>query len=218
MLVVAVVVLASLLAYDFLKAAVVQRKRERQYDKDQAYRNMLSITLLRVEDLTSIPCAGIGVHVYEIRTRLTPIREIRRDGPLRQELSRAHRYRVSTLPTPCDIRWTKAKGVVGRAWANRAFEVVDMATFDASVRTLNQPDWDSRSAESRLGLSFAEFVKISGRYDAVAAAPIVSNEGKVLGCVSLDVKFDGGFSLLSKDAIRRELADAAQTALGIATS
>ena len=82
-----------------------------------------------------------------------------------------------------------------------------------SVAPTSSEQFDSHPSADRMGLSFDEFCKVRGRYDAIAALPITSATGSVLGVISLDAVFDGAYSLLNKPAVHRILSDSARAAV-----
>ena len=206
-------VLGSLVLYDLVKNARAQKSRAELYEKENRCRDILSTTLLRIEAITSVPCSNIGMHIYELQRRRVPWRLIRRSGLLRKELVRVSRYRVSALPTASDIRWTKGKGAVGQAWSRATFVAVNLREFDARRAALGEVEFSALGIEERNGFSFAEYRKTVEKYDAVAAVPIVTAKGNVVGCLSVDIQFNAGYKLISKIAIRGVLGDAALVAL-----
>lgn len=110
--------------------------------------------------------------------------------PLRARWPRvaAHRSvaRVGFTSTATSgIVWTKTKGVIGRCWAAQTDVVVHMADFNRLVPGKPR-DWKKYRTSVTFNLDFDECAKVVNKYATIIAVPIMSADGKYVGCVVAD--------------------------------
>jgi hypothetical protein len=88
------------------------------------------------------------------------------------------------------IRWTRGKGLIGQCWETQTVLLVNLDEYFRPYENHDEGLWRRLPPDIRYGLSFAEFQKLKGKYGVVAAAPIVSEKGRYLGCVTADMPVD----------------------------
>ncbi len=125
-----------------------------------------------------------------------------------RRLRRIGRHRLNANPVPSSITWTKNKGVLGRCWAEEAPQVVDTSEYDQKFNDSTQAQWDALPYDERLGLDYGEYRKIVGKYGTVLAFPILTESGKILGCVTLDAPA-GHHDALDTPGVEEAVAGAA---------
>lgn len=126
-------------------------------------------------------------------------------------LSRLSRERFSPLPQASNIRWTKGKGVIGQCWAEEREKIVSTEAHDLAWTGKTQADWDGWNGpgpDTRMGLSWADYQKIRGKYGTVVAVPVKDGNEKVIGVVAVDGP-PGHHALLSSKEVEREVTRAA---------
>ncbi|MGE4054191.1 MAG: hypothetical protein AB7F99_05275, partial [Vicinamibacterales bacterium] len=106
------------------------------------------------------------------------------------------------------IRWTEGKGIIGKCWRTRSFECVNLETHFGS--TLTEGKFAALSDANKLGLTFEDYEHLKNRYGFVAAAPILDDSDRYLGCVSMDMPPVGwSGKQLKVDEVRDSLISAA---------
>lgn len=91
------------------------------------------------------------------------------------------------------IRWSKGKGIVGRAWASEAPFALDLGPLRKKL-ALGQAAFDALPEEERLGMSYAEVAKTKP-YTGIAARPLFDPDDKTtfLGLFVVDFRGKSGF-------------------------
>lgn len=89
------------------------------------------------------------------------------------------------------ITWTKAKGIIGEAWARKTSRFADLDLVRSVVPT--QAEWCSLPRDLRFHLSWSEFEE-TRRYHAVLAVPLRRHRfarHSVRGVIAIDVLISG---------------------------
>ncbi len=120
----------------------------------------------------------------------------------RQALKRIGRERVQDTPGPSNVKWIKGKGALGRCWELERAQVIDTGKIDARWGKCSQDDWEQKCRpDTRMGLTYEEFRKVTGKYGTVIAVPMFdARNDKVIGCVSLDAPAGLHLQLVNADA------------------
>lgn len=150
---------------------------------ERAVRGPLALSFKRLHEETKIPFEELGLHAYFVRG-WWPFRHLVCVG----------RLRLATR-NPSGVRWTRGKGVIGEAWARREFTFAIVKGISPGTLNLRQRDLDR--------------VK---DYEVIAASHI-SKEGKVIGCVAVDVPTSFVENLILEDS-KREAVKAELGQLG----
>jgi len=109
--------------------------------------------------------------------------------PWRNQLRRVHRVRASRRPVSSDVEWRPGKGVIGTCVSRGEVVAVDMARLYAELGEPSAAEWAQVPEDTRLGLSYAEYLDLRDKYAVVVATPIIDDTGprsRVIGCVALD--------------------------------
>jgi hypothetical protein len=129
---------------------------------------------------------------------------------------RLTQLRMKSAPAPSHIRWTKHKGLVGRAWDQGVLVAENMAPIYKPLRGCTKEVWESQPASVRMGMSHSEFWRVEG-YGLVMVCPIIRDGGKYLGCVSIDAPAEDAERLLvqHRAAAEEQLQAVARTVRGL---
>jgi hypothetical protein len=120
----------------------------------------------------------------------------------RRYLKNIGRERVEDYPGPSSIKWTKGKGVLGKAWQEERAQIIDVGKIDARHGKCSEEQWLKVRDDTRMGLSYQEYCKIRGKYGTVVVAPMFDpRNSKVIGFVSLDAPVGVHQELESADAV-----------------
>ena len=145
-----------------------------------------------------VPPTALGMHAYVLRTRLTP--------PVTRHMWRQESVRLGVSPRRTSIRWTRGKGVIGRAWAENQMVLLNAAEAYGPYEGCDADTWAQAEIADELNLSYDEFSIVGNRYSTVAAVP-VRVDGEVRGCVVADVLIDADGAALLDEAAQQVLAD-----------
>lgn len=176
---------ACLLTIAFVGAAEpvgkrVQEKRIRVADANrERLRQVMTMALVEISHLTSLPCQDVGVHMYVIRHPFP--RRLRQP-----ELDRILRVRLSSMPEASDIKWTHGKGVVGACWQQQRGVSIDVHALHSEHYACDEATWGTLEPAVTLGLSYADFKRTRGKYGVILATPITRATGGIVGVVSVD--------------------------------
>lgn len=136
----------------------------------------------------------LGFAVWTPRPDRLRRRVLRRPARLTDSTYRARsRNRHATT----GIEWTVGKGVIGRCIEIGDVIGVDLEDLWGALRGCNEPTWLTQpEVDVRQRLTYKEFIKAQGsgtvisggHLNFVLAVPILApSDGKVLGCVALDM-------------------------------
>lgn len=156
-----------------------------------------------LQDLTGIDVRDQGIAAY-VRRRTWW-------WPFRERLVRVYRERPR-LASASGVRWRPGVGVIGRCVALGQDVCVDVGTLDEVLTGVTGEEWGQLDEEERLGLTYDEHVRLSGRYGVVLATPILLEHptgGKVVGCLAIDGPV-GSYDRIAATDVRAQAAAAAE--------
>ncbi|GII59836.1 hypothetical protein Pth03_82250 [Planotetraspora thailandica] len=135
---------------------------------------LISVTLKTESDMFKV-----GVHAFRISR-----------GPFRRRLINIGSVRLGSEPRMINPRWTRGKGVVGRAWHEAQCVGVRWDRLYEEAQKQGREAWGNRTRIDRFGLNWQE-LWLTGGYCTILAAPIVdAATGTVTGCLALDFPYD----------------------------
>ena len=115
------------------------------------------------------------------------LRRARRHEPY---LYRIERFRP-TEPPPTSEVWTQGRGVIGECFANNREAYRDYRALQRAYPKENSLSSASWKAITRKncddGFTQADFLRMIHRYEQVFAYPLTDSDGRMVGCISLDV-------------------------------
>jgi len=152
---------------------------------------------VEVHQLADVPIASLGLSLWVIhrpRTRvsdhLRSALKFRRPSRADPFLYRIERFRPSDPPATSEA-WVAGRGVIGECIANNKMTFRDYRSVQRdypSGTALSASQWKEIAKSDRAdGFSKQDFVRMIHRYEQVFAYPITDDDGRVVGCVSLDV-------------------------------
>lgn len=219
--------LLGVLAGAGLVASAFAKRREEASEAFKSHvRDASGAALISLQALTGLPFEKIGLSTYLTpwwyrtflpqRLRLAIIRLGRKVFGSRRtlfspKLRRVERFRLGG-GLPSAIKWTYGRGVVGLCWEKSMVVSFDSFKHYGSLLNCTQVDWEETVGEEvKMGMSFAEFERIRGKYGAVVAAPMLTlDDNDFLGCVSMDVPWGDHYSKVATPAVNEVLVDAAE--------
>lgn len=209
LVVVSLIVTAAVLAVGSTTGSAVGEYRARRLGARREFADrVLTGTLWAIVDATGLDYRALGLAAYRVRRV--------RWCPWRKELGRVSRVRSPYRLVASGIAWTPGKGVVGACVAQQQVLAKDLSLIDAAIWPCTEAEWDTVvPPDVRLGLTFAEYLEIRGKYDVVVAAPILDTSAsttRAVGCVALDGPA-GSMNLLDADDVHSLLDSAAQNLL-----
>jgi hypothetical protein len=199
----------------FVQAVIAERgekARRKALELESALQSYLVTSLIYIVRHCGADWHKTGVQVFRVRRRL----KVRRSRPFRilrplrlwtEEHDRTTKVRLAAIPSS-GIEWTEGKGVIGRCWATRQPEFVDLSRHFGPYDGYDETQWNSLSEEDRYGFTYQDFLRTKGKYGFVAAVPIIDRKEKYVGCVSLDTP-PGNPADLPRDATLESLATTA---------
>lgn len=161
-------------------------------------RPLRALTTSRIQqrrDRVKAAMRGLPWTVHDTCGQGVPVREIGASAWLAVNLGRwswlyrLSRERFSPSPQASNIRWSKGKGVIGQCWRDEREKIINTEDHDKHWTDRTQTEWDNWTGpgfDTRMGLSWAEFQKITGKYGTVVAVPIKDGNEKVIGVVAVD--------------------------------
>jgi hypothetical protein len=200
-------ILVAILAVLATVAGWLANKRHTRSDRDaKLYEACLQLAAQVDELCPDVSLKDVGIHFW-LAHGLGKRRVLER-GP--QFLLRNRRRSGITL--------TPNKGVVGRAWSEKADVLLDLETHvhpAASTRA----GYEALPSDYRLGIEWDEYQRTK-HYQAIWASALVE-KGRVLAVVSIDISASGAFAQLEAAAGSehiRTILGTCQDALASATS
>jgi hypothetical protein len=189
-----------------VRAAISHFRAVRSTEFREAARTALSTALMRLNALPGIELRDVGLNAFMVQREVDP--------PWRRHLHRVAKVRLSHLPGPSHIFWTKGKGVIGQCWAEENIVVGQTGPAWAPYLEYNsKAQWKTVPEALRLNLSFKEFRRIRGKYEEIVAVPIVDANVRFRGCVAVDLRLGAAPGLLMTQDVQ-EIAQEAATTIG----
>lgn len=174
----AIAALAFLAAVSVWCANRLQRRSDRDAELYEACVQMAA----QVDELCpTVPLKDVGIHIWLARGRGK--RRVLERGPqflLRKRLSSG-------------VQLSPAKGVVGRAWSEKADVLLDLETH-VHPAAASQSAYDALPNDYRLGIGWDEYQRTK-HYQAIWASALVE-KGRVVAVVSVDISVRGAFAEL----------------------
>ncbi|MGW2871313.1 hypothetical protein [Kitasatospora sp. NPDC001225] len=196
----AVAVIAAMAIYEPVRVARKERKEERKRVTRSKVLSALSTALVQIEDITALRASEIGLQAFSIEKKAWS-RE--------KHLVRLARLRFNDMQPPSDIEWLEGKGIVGECWRFRRYHEYDFDTHHSDQHTWTEEKWDELSPDLTMGMSWAEFEQVRGRYGIIGAFPIVhADTNRLLGVLALDGS-PGNYNNLTAGPVQRVCASAA---------
>jgi uncharacterized membrane protein len=145
-----------------------------------------------------LPATTLAVHVWALPGRLE--RVFGGDPPLH----RIETYRLAR-ESRSKVRWTKGKGVLGRAWEREEALVADLSGLQKGG-SRGATYFDARLHAWRWGISYDEFHQ-TRQYWSIFVQPLWGADRKLMGLLSVDCTHPSSATDLeaAADAARREL-------------
>lgn len=156
------------------------REPETSSSRDRL-RTMLYGAIKTISEVTQgIEIEDLGISVWKLQPRRLPLRPRR--------LRRVDRFRLSMSPQPTEVKWVLPKGAVGRASRDHKKHHRDCRRINAkySKRDMTAADFATLAPEDTYGFTYEEFKSFIGKYSEILAVPIKSEEGAVIGVISVD--------------------------------
>lgn len=137
---------------------------------------------------------------------------LRRAGLLRRKtLVRRFRFRLANHPQATDVRWTKGKGTVGACWetGRAAYRYRRSVAERYGTRDLSPAEYAQLRDNVKSGFTREEFLSMVNKYAEVLAVPIKSDQGELIGVLSVDLTADApaGPQYLSGNAVERTVGE-----------
>lgn len=160
-------------------ARMNERRRRVVADQMEQLKQRMTLALVDIAHLVSLPCQDIGVHLYVVQ-HPSPKR-------LRKpHLDRLLRVRLSSVPVSSDIRWSRGKGVVGSCWQQERDLAIDLHVLHEPHYACDEHGWQALPPEVTLQMTFSDFERTRGKYGVVLATPMTRELGGVIGVVTVD--------------------------------
>jgi hypothetical protein len=157
-------------------AELGEKKRRTELEREDTVRSLLVTSLVFVVRYCDAPWDLTGVQAFLVTGWLW-----------RKHQVRIAKVRLASAPES-GVHWAKGKGVIGRCWETRTSHLVQLDEPPFSeLTTVSKENWDTVSRETCYGLSHSDYQALGAKYGTVAAMPIMSTEGKYIGCVTLDM-------------------------------
>jgi hypothetical protein len=160
----------------------------------------LSGCAIEIQQELKIPATSIGVSLWAVyrprRTLVQWARSVsRRPGDPARFLYRVERFRI-TDPGAIDEAWPEGRGIIGRCVESNDQTFRDYRSVQKKYprdKPLSESQWKQIcKADQDDGFVDTDFLRMVHRYEQVLALPIADTEGKVVGCISVDVTAEQG--------------------------
>jgi len=160
-------------------ARMRDRRKRHAHEELERVRQVMLMALADIAHIASIPCQDLGLHLY-IPT--TPFLRRFREA----SLARTLRVRLSSIPVPSDVNWTRGKGVVGSCWKQQRDVAIDVDQLHRAHYGCDEAAWEVLPEAVTMGMTFEEFQHTQGKYGWIVATPITRPTGGVIGILSVD--------------------------------
>lgn len=154
----------------------------------------MTISMAEIHLESGIPFAALGLSLWVVHTPRRSLGALLRREPQRPLLYRVERIRVAD-PTQTNEEWSTGRGVIGACMkANQAvyrdYRPIQ-EDFPEDGPAPSRAAWKKiRDAKRDDGFSQADFVRMVNRYEQVFAYAITDDDGRFIGCLSVDVTPD----------------------------
>lgn len=156
----------------------------------------MSSCAVQIHQQADIPVASLGVSLWVVhcpRRRPSALLSAFLGGeqcPPERFLWRVERYRASN-PTATSEEWASGRGVIGRCVKENAQAFRDYRPLQRQHpldSEISKAQWKTIQKEGRDdGFAQKDFLRLIHRYEQVFAYPITDGDGRIVGCVSVDV-------------------------------
>lgn len=202
---------AGILSVALLAAQMLRLSESSRADqKREALTNTCRQVLVAFHDGSNwrLPATTLAVHVWALPGRLQ--RLIGSDPALH----RIETYRLAG-ESRSKVRWTRGKGVLGRAWEREEALVADLSGLQRGG-SRGATYFDARLHAWRWGISYDEFHQ-TRQYWSIFAQPLWGGDRKLMGLVSVDCTHPNSATDLESaaDSARRELEIVEEAMQGI---
>jgi hypothetical protein len=174
-----------------------ERARRKALEREQKLEVFLAACLVYIVRNAGADFEHTGIQAFMVRGRFRP-RHVR-----------LAKVRLGAVPTS-GIVWYADKGVIGKCWTERAAQYEDVETHFARYKHLSRIDWEQLAPAARFGLTYEDFQPVKDKYSIVAAAPIIDQRERYVGCVTADMPQSAAARGISRTAIQASLATTAQ--------
>jgi hypothetical protein len=160
----------------------VRARHAREGRELELHKALVSV-LVEVSKVAGLDVDVPGANVWSIYTK-------RKEEP---SLFREAHERLSGHPQMSDRAWTQGKGVIGRCWKSESPKFQDWSKLQskfAGKTEVSEAAWGRLSDGDRWGFEREEYLDMIGKYQQIIAVPITDSQGKMLGCLSVDIPAD----------------------------
>lgn len=199
------VITGAIILIDSLVAALVDFRKKGQDRRRVEIRKTLLPLLRSIARGNHLDITMLGASVFVVRRRWI----------FWSRLKRVERYRMSDLPQVSKVAWNRSKGAIGRAWRDPGIQHVDWRPIqarwgDGKVKT--EQDWESVPEADRSGFSLEEFRIVVDKYAEILAIPMLTDSGKCVGVLALDVPLRANVTtlVLNEDSVVEQAAEATE--------
>lgn len=152
-----------------------RRRYRRSRDLEAACREVAAYV---DEHCPNIPLRYVGVRIWKVG-----------GPPFARYLRRKASFFLTGERAQSGVRWTRGKGVLGRAWEKRKAVIRDIV--EIRERVASEADYDELSDDDQMGLTYEEFQQ-TPFYNVVYAAPLysraeTSSAPRVRGVIAVDI-------------------------------
>ncbi|WP_169165086.1 hypothetical protein [Cellulomonas taurus] len=163
--------------------ARIKTRRRREKKELELHKTLVSV-LVEVAKLTKVDVDVAGANVWSIYTP--------RGGEAPCLFREAHE-RLSSHPQMSDRAWTKGKGLIGRCWEKGEARFQDWGELQRKHENkseMNEAAWRQVPDRDRWGFERDEYLDLIRKYQQIIAVPITDSQGKMIGCLSVDIPAD----------------------------
>jgi hypothetical protein len=177
-----VVALAAATLVDTSKRTWVRLRMGSLVKQRTQLRNHLASLVATIAEVTQLPISDFGCGLFLVQER----------GIMRpRRLVRVERVRIIDDLHESDVQFTCGKATVGACWEDEKPKHFDWSRINLRYADgeISDKRWGEMPDNTKRGLSHSEFKKLLGKYAEVLAVP-VTIEGKFVGCIAVDRKWD----------------------------
>lgn len=179
-----------IIGVDSVGSLFANRVRRKRAVKQAGVEKALMSLLLTLSQRRVLRFEELSASVF-VPTRWSRLaRWLLRRDPDHIVLGRFAQFRPGGHPQQSGIKFTPAKGVVGECWRARRFTSRNLHALAErwGNSDLTEEAFRLMRADTRQGLSLAEFKAVASKYSEIAAEPIWHSrkDGKLVGVLTLD--------------------------------